>query len=63
MKSYSGLHTLGYLKHEVSYNIHDLSENQLTIFLHVNSHCYYEFQVEIGAVTNRDFNIKIAHKA
>ena len=52
MKSYSGLHTLGYLKHEVSYNIHDLSENQLTIFLHVNSHCYYEFQVEIGAVTN-----------
>ena len=29
----------------------------------VNSHGYYKFQVEIGATTNRDFNIEIAHKS
>ena len=29
----------------------------------VNSHSYHKFQVEIGAVTNRPFNIEIAHKA
>ena len=28
-------------------------------YLLVNSHGYYKFQVEIGAVTNRDFNIEI----
>ena len=29
----------------------------------VNSCSYYKFQVEIDLATNRDFNIKIAHKA
>ena len=33
-----------------------------TVFL-VNSHSYYKFQVEIGAVTNRDFYIEIVYKA
>ena len=28
-----------------------------------NSHSYYKFQIEIGAVTNRDFDIKIVRKA
>ena len=30
--------------------------------LPVNSCGYYKFQVEIGAATNRDFNIEIACK-
>ena len=30
--------------------------------LPVNSRSYYKFQVEIGAATNRDFNIEIACK-
>ena len=30
--------------------------------LPVNSHSYYKFQAEVGAVTTQDFNIKILHK-
>ena len=30
--------------------------------LPVSSRSYYKFQVEIGAATNRDFNIEIARK-
>ena len=36
--------------------------NSYTVFLLVNSHGYYEFQVEICAVINQDFDIEIVCK-
>ena len=43
-------------------NFSDLANEMLCHILLVSSHGYYNFQVEIGVVTNRDFYIKIACK-